>query len=201
MGRKCVGWHKNIAALFLCSSNIKKQSKKPLKVVLTNHIDGTDNLNASCLRRWVTPVWRGTKVASGLSYVNAAAASKQNIITLKKNIKKTNRRIVQKNCKGLSVLDLLVPVQINTLLCIYIMRKNKTNRISQSEARLPGWPQRSCSSCSIIHPSVYMAFYFPPAKAKRGWCDVLLPYTDLKWCRNWNQLVPTDVHFYISELI
>lgn len=46
-----------------------------------------------------------------------------NIKKKKKNIKKTTGYYKQKSAK-LSVLDLTqVPVQINTLLCIYIMRK------------------------------------------------------------------------------
>lgn len=34
-----------------------------------------------------------------------------------------------------------------------------------------------------------MAFYFPPAKARSG------------WCRNWKRLVPADVEVYISEVV
>lgn len=69
------------------------------------------------------------------------------------------------SCKRLSELDWTqVPAHAKYMLCI--MRKNKTIHISQYGTRSPGWPQRSCTSCSIIHPRAYVAFFFSSRKGQ-----------------------------------
>lgn len=78
-------------------------------------------------------------------------------------------------------------------------KKNQTIHISQCGTRSPGWPQRSCTSCSIIHLSAYVAFSSASTKANWGWHTGLLLCTAFKWCRMWDKLQPSGGYFYISE--